>query len=259
MPDEGRDDSRSHLNDQVWGPTPTESVRRAVMAMHWDSLTFVHWSYQPSIVQQLLPPGLTVQTFDGLAWISLVPFEMRVTVPGLGAPKWPCRFPETNVRTYVTAADGSQGIWFFSLDADRLSAVSAARLGYGLPYMWADMSVQRDGDVIEYQCQRRRPHRPATSSIHVRIGQPFDQHELSELDHFLSARWRLYGALGSRLVTARAVHEPWPLYRAELLRLDDQLVTASGLPSPVGEPIVQYAPSVRVRVSRPQLVRSPGR
>ena len=43
-------------------PTPVE---RPVMVQHWDQLTFLHWSFEPGAVQDLLPPGLEVETYDG--------------------------------------------------------------------------------------------------------------------------------------------------------------------------------------------------
>ena len=241
----------------VHGPDPTVHVERAVMTMHWDTLTFLHWPYDPDAVQRLLPPGVTVQTYEGRAWMSLVPFAMRVTLPGVPVAPWLGHFPETNVRTYVTGVDGTEGIWFFSLDAARLAAVVAARAAYRLPYMWSKMTIARVGDVVTYQCRRRWPGpRGASSEIAIRVGSPYANGELDELDHWLSARWHLYSAMFGRVWAAKAEHERWPLQRAEVLHLDDRLVTAAGLPSPAGQPITQFAETVGVRVSIPAPVRA---
>jgi uncharacterized protein YqjF (DUF2071 family) len=240
------------------GPEPTVDVARAVMAMHWDTLTFLHWPYEPAVIQQLLPPGITVQTFEGRAWVSLVPFGMRITLPHAPMAPWLSTFPETNVRTYVTAADGTEGIWFFSLDASRLAAVAFARVSYGLPYIWSTMSFTRAGDVVTYQCERRRAGRDgvhASSAVAVRIGERYRPDELGPLDHFLSARWRLYSRWHGMVLGAHARHEPWPLQRAEVLHLADDLVVADGLPRPTGDPIVHYSESVSVRVGPPYRVR----
>lgn len=229
------------------------------MQMGWEKLTFVHWSYDPAVVQRLLPRGLTVQAFEGEAWVSLVPFVMRVRFPVVGLVPWLGVFPETNVRTYVTAADGTEGIWFFSLDAARLAAVIAARVGYRLPYMWSQMSAQVDDatTTAQYDCVRKWPGpRGAQSHIRVSIGDQIEPGQLTERDHFLSARWRLYSNMFARSWAARAMHEPWPLHTAILEQYDDELVQAAGFPAPVGEPIVHYSPGVRVRVSTPYRVRS---
>ena len=78
-------------------------IHRPVMYQDWRDLTFLHWRYPADVVQKLLPPALTVQTFDGDAWIGLVPFPHGpVRAPGVPALPGLSRFPETNVRTYVT-------------------------------------------------------------------------------------------------------------------------------------------------------------
>lgn len=238
------------------GPDPTVTVDRAIMTMRWQQLTFIHWSYDPAIVQRLLPPGLTVHLIEDRAWVSLVPFVMRVSFPGVGVVPWLGVFPETNVRTYVTAADGSEGIWFFSLDATRLAAVVAARAAYRLPYVWSSMTVDTDDTRADYHCRRRWPGpRGASSDVSVRIGDALAADGLVERDHFLSARWRLYSKMFGSVWGARAHHLPWALHTATIERYDDQLVEAAGLPAPTGDPIVHWSPGVDVRVSTPYRIR----
>ncbi len=94
------------------------------MAQRWDLLTFLHWDFDPEVVQRLLPADLMVDTFDGRAWVGLVPFMMEVRPPGIPALPWISHFCETNVRTYVKTADGTRGVWFFSLEAARWAAVA---------------------------------------------------------------------------------------------------------------------------------------
>jgi uncharacterized protein YqjF (DUF2071 family) len=222
------------------------------MVHWWDELTFLHWRFDPAAVQRLLPPGLTVECFEGTAWVGLVPFFIRVGLPGVPSVPWVSRFPETNVRTYVRGPDGTRGLWFFSLDAARLGAVVVARATYRLPYFWSQMRIERTGSVIAYGCRRRWPGPRATSShVVVEVGDRFRADELAELDHFLTARWALFSASRHRLRRARACHDPWPLHRARLVELGDELVIAAGLPPPEGEPLVHYAPSVEVRVGWP--------
>lgn len=221
----------------------------------WDELTFIHWRYPADTVQRLLPSGLEAETFDGSAWVGLVPFFLRVGLPGIPSVPWLSRFPETNVRTYVRSADGESGIWFFSLDAARLGAVVVARATYRLPYFWSRMRLTRAGTRLTYDCHRRWPRpRGATCSAIVDIGEQFASHELRELDHFLTARWALFSAPRSGLHYARAFHHPWPLHRCHLVHLRDDLVTAAGLPPPVGQPLVHYSPSVEVRIGWPSPV-----
>ncbi|WP_250279454.1 DUF2071 domain-containing protein [Frankia sp. Cppng1_Ct_nod] len=227
------------------------------MLQRWERLTFAHWPFDPAVVGRLLPDGLRPDTYDGAAWVGLVPFFMDVaTTGGRGAP-WVSNFCETNVRTYVRDREGRPGIWFFSLDAARLGAVVVARTTYRLPYFWSSMRLVESAEEISYSCLRRGSGpRAVTSRVRIRIGEPYRPEELDERDHFLTARWMLFSAAGSRYRFARAWHEPWPLNRAQALSVDDQLVAAAGLPQPDGEPLVHYSPGVAVRIGRPERYRS---
>src|ERR1700735_2512836 len=117
------------------------TVDKPVMRQRWQRLTFLHWAYDPDAVQRLLPAGLTVDTFGGVAWVGLVPFFMQVHTPGDRGVPWVSNFCETNVRTYARDRDGRAGIWFLSLDAARLGAVAVARASYQLPYFWSSMRL----------------------------------------------------------------------------------------------------------------------
>ena len=239
-----------------YGPECDAPVARAAMVHWWDDLTFLHWRYEPAAVQRLLPTGLTVEVMDGSAWVGLVPFFLRVGLPGVPSVPWLSRFPETNVRTYVRSRDGARGIWFFSLDAARLGAVVAARATYRIPYFWSKMSIERWDATIVYRCRRRWPGpRGARSHVALDLAERFEAHELDELDHFLTARWSLYSAPMSGLHRALAQHDPWPLHKARARLVDDELVRAAGLPQPSGEPLVHHSPSVQVRIGWPFTVR----
>ncbi|HUP17406.1 MAG TPA: DUF2071 domain-containing protein [Acidimicrobiia bacterium] len=227
-------------------------VDRVAMPQRWDRLTFLHWKYPVAAVQQLLPPGLVVESYDGWAWVGLVPFYMEVRLPRLGRIPWLFDFPETNVRTYVRGPSGDPGVWFFSLEAARLAAVVTARSTYRVPYFWSQMEVARDGQTMRYTSQRRWPH-PGTvgSKVEIEIGDPYLPHELTDFDHYLTARWTLYGTWGWKLLMARAQHAPWPLHQARVVVLEDGLVGAAGLPAPTHPPVVHWSPGVDVKVGYP--------
>jgi hypothetical protein len=115
--------------------------------------------------------------------------------------------------------------------------------------------VEADGG-ISYECSRRWPApRAATSQVSIRIGASLGVGDLAERDHFLTARWILFSASGSRRGFARASHAPWPLRRAEVLKADDGLLTAAGLPPAEGRPLAHYSPGVDVRIGRPERYR----
>lgn len=238
------------------GPLSTvcpEPVVRPVMVQRWNDVVFVNWPVPPDAVQRLLPRGVEVDTFEGSAWVSLVPFHMDgLGFPGLAPLPHVGSFPEINVRTYVTS--GSRwGVWFFSLDVDRLLPAVTARAAYSLPYCSGTAHHGRAGDVLTSSVDRRWPRSvsPASTRIAVRTADPVDAGE--PLMTFLTARWGLISSSrGGRLRYAPVDHGPWPLHSAELLHLDDGLVAAAGLPTPVGEPVVMWSPGVDVRVGLPR-------
>jgi uncharacterized protein YqjF (DUF2071 family) len=223
------------------------------MIHQWRLMSFLHWSYPPDLVAPLLADGLRVDTHDGRAWVSMTPFHMRgVRPPGVPALPWLSRFPETNVRTYVRGPDGGSGIYFFSLDAGRLAAVLAAQVSLRLPYRWSSASVGIHDGCLTYRGRRRWPGPPGVGySARVRPAAALAEAELGPLDHFLTARYRLYTQIGGRLVAVDVQHPPWPLHRATLVELTQDLLAAAGLPSPDGPPLTHASPGVRVRIGWP--------
>ncbi len=223
------------------------------MRQQWRSIAYVHWPVESGIVQGLLPPELEVDTFDGVAWVGLIPFRM-VDIGLARGPAVPYfgTFPETNVRTYVRGSEGP-GVWFHSLDITRLMPVLIARSTYRLPYAWAHMDVASRGNTRIYTAERRWPREGGAAS-HLAIDVGHELREATQLDHFLTARWRLYTMLRGRLAFARVEHPPWPLHSASVTAISDTLVTAAGYPAPAGDPFALYSPGVSVRVERPRFV-----
>ncbi|MFT7647708.1 MAG: hypothetical protein ACI8Y4_002458 [Candidatus Poriferisodalaceae bacterium] len=238
-------------------------IKRSIMRQRWDRLCMLHWRYPAEDVQALLPPGLTVDTYQGDAWVGLVPFFMQTSLPRVPYMPWLSNFPETNVRTYVRGPKG-HAVWFCSLDVTRMPAVIAARMSYSLPYCWANMSIDGGPDevggfedagmaTISYRGSRRWPApRGVETSVDVEIGPQRPAAELTDLDHFLTGSWALYSASRrGRLRHAKVWHEPWVLHAATCTGWSDELVVAAGLEAPGGEPVVHYSPGVDVRIGVP--------
>ena len=232
-------------------PTAPAPVERPVMVQRWSDVVFVHWRYDPAVVQALLPRGVHVDTIDGNAWVGLVPFRME----GLGVPGWAPlplvgSFPEVNVRTYVRAG-GRRGVWFFSLDIDRALPAVVACAAYHLPYCVGDVLHVHAGGMIISSVERRWPHGATVRShLAVEVGsRPADDDALARV---LTSRWGLVSATRrGRLAHAPVDHRPWPLQQGQVRDLEDGLLAGAGLPAPQGDPHVVWSPGVDVRVGRP--------
>jgi hypothetical protein len=209
-------------------------------------MTFLHWTFDPAVIQAFLPSPFEVDVRDDRAWVSMTLFVMSgfrlgplPGVPGMST------FPETNLRTYVRGPDGHDGIWFFSLEAASLPLVVGASMLYGVPYKWADMDVTTTGDTVRYRSHRR--HDPSVGhDVSVRIGE--HRPEESPIDDWLTGRWRAYTTVRGRPAAVPVDHPPWPMADVTVLDLDESLFRAAGLPA-VGPPIhARYSPGVDVRL-----------
>jgi uncharacterized protein YqjF (DUF2071 family) len=207
--------------------------------MRWHNLLFAHWPVHADSIRRLIPDLVEVDTFDGFAWLGVVPFHMSGVRPRY-VPV-PLAFPELNVRTYVKYR-GKSGVWFFSLDAASWLSVRAARW-LGLPYYDARMAVQFHGDVVEYDSRRTHENAPpADFSARYAPTSPVYYSAPGTLDHWLTERYALYAALKpGRVVFGEIHHAPWPLQRAEAELRRNTMTIALGLNVEATEPLCHFA------------------
>jgi len=230
----------------------TRPVSRPLLTMQWRDLAFLHWPVDTGAVARLMPPGARPDLFHGVSYAGVIAFRMHdVRLPGLPAPPYLGSFAETNVRLYSVGPDGRRGVVFCSLDAARLLPVLLGRAAIRLPYQWSGMRVRRRGDVVSYASRRRWPRPGARLRLTIRVGERLDRP--SDLEHFLTARWGLHTAwYGGRVRYLPNEHPRWPLHAARLVRLEEGLLAAAGLPPPAGDPVsVLYSPGVPVRMGAP--------
>jgi uncharacterized protein len=204
------------LPNAVHRPWPLPN-RPWVMAMQWHDLLFMHWPVPPAVLRPAIPPTLTLETFDGAAWLGVTPFRMAGVRPRLVPPlPWISAFPELNVRTYVTA-EGKPGVWFFSLDAANPLAVRGARSLFHLPYYDAAMASESDGNMVRYTSTRT--HRGAPDAIFAgryRPSGPVSHAAVDALEYWLTERYCLYAAdRRGRVWRGNIHHARWPLQPAE--------------------------------------------
>ncbi len=237
-------------------PKPAEPWR---LRQRWSRLLFAHWPVPAAEVQAKLPPGLAVDTFDGYAWLGVVPFRMeRVRFRTVGdrsvsVPKG-TSFPELNLRTYVIAPDGRAGVYFFSLDAGSLLAVVGARIGFGLPYFWARMAEQIEGDTVHYTSQRRLSGRHAGGNFdgsYRPLGKPAPN---DDLQRFLTARYALFVRRFGAVQIGNIHHQPWQLQQAEAEFRVNTLPQSFGFKLPDIAPLLHYSQQIEMEAWLPRRV-----
>jgi uncharacterized protein len=204
--------SLEHAEHRPW-PLPT---RPWAMGQTLDDLLLAHWRVPVEDVRAHVPAALEVEQHDGSAWLGIAAFRVSglrlrglLPLPGLSS------FLELNVRTYVRAADGRPGIWFFSLDTSSRIAVEAARRLYRLPYFHARIAADREQTWIDYECVRLNERGRVFSARHRPDGEVFHA-EPGSLEWFLAERYCLYTTdERGTLQRAEIHHAPWPLQPAE--------------------------------------------
>jgi uncharacterized protein YqjF (DUF2071 family) len=223
-----------------------------VMHQDWGKLLFMHWRISEESLRPLIPERLTIDKFDGSAWIAVTPFTMwdiRAFPPYLPPVPGLSSMHELNVRTYVHL-DGVPGVWFFSLDANSSVAVMAARTFFHLPYFNAEMELEESGKSIIYSSSRKEHGDAPRAEFDAtwQIGEMLPFTHPGSLEFFLTERYCLYSAHKQKLYRCRIYHQPWPLQKAELSALSSTMIESHGLPSPKDEPLLHYAAEISVDI-----------
>src|SRR5687768_5763978 len=76
----------------------------------WRDILFAHWRVPPAALELQLPRGMSLDTRDDMAWLSVVVFWVTDSAPRfVPAVPWLSRFTEVNLRTYVVV-DGTPAV-----------------------------------------------------------------------------------------------------------------------------------------------------
>jgi len=216
------------------------------VAMRWQNLLFAHWPVGVAELRPLIPEGLEIDTFEGQAWIGVVPFYLTIRYRWMPLAM---SFPEVNARTYVKRG-GKSAVWFLSLDAHSRLAVAVARQQYALPYHAARMRMRAEetpnGPRISFTSQRRSPG-IACASLEMQyrpFGQPFEPHP-GTLEHWLTERYSLFAARpDGRLAYGEIDHRPWRLQPAVADFSVNTMLAPLGILEPSGPPLVHFSHSI---------------
>ena len=217
-----------------------------VMIQQWLDLLFAHWPIPAATMRALVPPQLELDTWDGMAWVGVVPFRMQGVRPRLvPAMPWLSAFPELNIRTYVKVRDHGvekTGVYFFSLEAANPIAVAIARSTFKLPYFNARMALTEKAGTIHYRSQRTHRNAPAAEFVgsYGPTGAVY-QSTPGSFDAWLTERYALYTVdQRGRVYIGEIHHIPWPLQPATATFETNTMAQASGLTLPGVAPILHF-------------------
>jgi len=239
----------------MFNPFPTKGDSgKPILFQVWKDLLFLHWRRDPAEIDSVLPPTLSLETFDGAAWVGIVPFRMEgVRIGKLPPFPWTSSFPELNLRTYVTDKRGRPGVWFFSLDAGSRIAVWTARTFFHLNYRKARMNVREGNDGRLHYRSTRSEAGETPQEFQWCLPPDGDLAAAAEgtLEHFLVERYRLFAWNRSkqRLLTGTVRHHPYRIAKVPVERYSTRLFSLNGLEEPEGPPdSILAAPGFEVEI-----------
>jgi uncharacterized protein YqjF (DUF2071 family) len=235
---------------QIDRVTPTfRPPRTAIMHQRWAELGFLHWPVPVAALRGLVPDALTIDTYEGQAYVGVIPFTVTGARPMLMPPlPWVSDFHEVNVRTYVHLDGADPGVWFFSLDASNPVMVAAARALFRLPYHHARMEMDVDAGGVDFRSERASLESAVFAARYEPLGRA-EAPAVGSLEYFLAERYLLYTTADRRLWQAQVHHEPYPLQGARVEVMVEGLVDAAGIARPEGQPpLAHFAREVHVEI-----------
>lgn len=234
----------SQTSHRPW-PLPKS---KPFMIQYWEELLFLHWEISKQFLDKILPRGLEVDTFQGKAYIGLVPFRMKGVRPIFLPPlPWVSYFSELNVRTYVKT-QGKPGVYFFSLDAGNRIVVEIARKYFHLPYLNANIHFKKEGIKKEFHCFRidSRANPGEFHAIYFPSSKVY-QSKQDTLENWLTERYCLYSRDSKgELYRGEIHHLPWPLQKAECHIYHNTILKNHNIRILESEPLIHYSESLKV-------------
>ena len=210
----------------------------------WKDLLFLHWEIPIPQAQRFLPKGMELDLYDNKAWIGLVPFAMEEVRPWWLPPFAAFSFLETNVRLYVIW-NGEPGVLFLSLDAASWLAVQAARWGWGLPYFYAQMHMNKKGHDLSYASKRASG---VLIEVDYTIGDHLGESLVGSAEFFFLERYLLFVERNGKIYRGQVHHTPYRAHRASVHNLKETLTQSHGF-SCLGSPtFVHASPGVEVDI-----------
>lgn len=222
-------------------------------------LLFLHWPMTPEQVRPLVPPPLTLDLRDGVAWVTMIPFRMAglharwlPPMPGLST------FAEVDLFTYVLA-DGVPGVTCLRIDAANLVGAWAGWNLFALPYHHSHVELKRDEDWRVFSSRGKPVSSGLVPELRVRYRPSGPEHTAAPgtLAHFLVECFIMYSVTsGGRVLAAKETRPPRVIQAAEVTLERNTLLKTVGLPDLPPDPVMWFCRECRIHTWLPAPVPS---
>jgi hypothetical protein len=192
--------------------TPTPPPGWPFLRAVWANLFLATYEVPPELLRPRLPPGLELDTRDGRAFASLVPFQFVGTrVLGVGWPGYR-DFPELNLRFYVRRGDERGVVFVREFVSSRLIAWLANTI-YNEPYHVAPMRDRITDGPDRITAEYRIDFGGRTHTLRAVGAKPAVRPGPDSVEHFFKEHQWGYGTTRrGRLLRYEVWHPVWDVY-----------------------------------------------
>jgi len=232
--------------------------RRQFLTAEWRHLLMLNYPVEREVLQPFVPPGTVLDTYRGVAYVSIVGFLfLKTRLLGVAVP-FHQDFEELNLRFYVrrfAGDDWRRGVVFIKEIVPKLAIASVARVAYNENYVALPMrhrlEFKPDGTLaaLEYAWEFSGHWNSAKATAD---GNPIDPTPGS-LEEFITEHyWGYAKQRDGGCVEYRVEHPRWKIWRTRQASLDCDAAALYGprfesaLASPPGSAFVAEGSAVTV-------------
>jgi uncharacterized protein len=190
---------------------------RVFLSAEWRDLVMLNYEVEPSLLNQYVPAGTTLDVFQGRTYISLVGFQfLRTKLLGCFPIPFHANFDEVNLRFYVRRKEGSEdrrGVVFVAEVVPRRAIATAARFLYGENYRYSPMSHHNETEGLNQSLEYRWRIGDHWCRLSAQtIGLP-SHPEDGSLEQFITEHYWGYSAQRNRgSLEYHVAHVPWQVW-----------------------------------------------
>jgi hypothetical protein len=178
----------------------------------WLDLVMANYMVEPSILEEFVPKGTTLDFWNGECYVSLVAFKFFDTrVLGFKIP-FHTDFLEVNLRFYVkreTPAEIKRGVVFIKEIVPRRAIAYVARYAYGEPYeTWQMRHEERENELIYFWLKGGKTNRIKVNFQNESGVPAEDSHGSFIIEHY----WGYTKRGANRTDEYKVEHPKWSLY-----------------------------------------------
>jgi uncharacterized protein YqjF (DUF2071 family) len=196
------------------------TIQRPFLTARWSHLAILTYEAPSALLEPHLPSGLHLDTRGGRAFASLVAFDFDDT--RVGGVAWPGarRFPEINLRFYVS--DGRRrGVVFVRELVPQPLVSWVARALYHEPYLVAPIESRVEEDASEVHVERQLLWRGRRYRIELIGTKPTARPAEDSDEHFFKEHhWGFGRSRQGRTLAYEVRHPVWDVYPVRSWSLD---------------------------------------